>query len=73
MDEELEELEELEEKSDKTSKFKQKQTKKEGVSLTSIATQTAPAFQLPEGKVVSFEEYLVWLGNQVYAIKQAVV
>ena len=51
----------------------EEKTKTEAVEATQIVTQTAPAFKLPDGEVVGLEEYLVWLGNQVLAVKKAVV
>lgn len=42
----------------------------EKVELTEVVTQTAPAIKLPDGKVVSMEEYFVWLGNHVYHISK---
>ena len=44
--------------------------KKDEVELTEVVTQTAPAIKLPDGTVVSMEQYFVWLGNQVYDIKK---
>ena len=42
------------------------------VELTEVVTQTAPAVKLPDGKVVSMEEYFVWLGQQIFDIKKSV-
>jgi len=42
----------------------------DAVQLTQVATQTAPAVILPDGRTVGIEEYLVWLGNLVYEIKK---
>ena len=44
--------------------------KEDVVELTEVVTQTAPAFKLPNGDVVGFEDYIVWLGNMVYHIKK---
>ena len=46
----------------------EKENKKtdEKVELTAVTTQTANMFKLPNGEIVGYEEYLVWLGNQVY-------
>ena len=44
--------------------------KSEIVELTDVVTQTQSAFKLPDGKVVSFEEYLVWIGNQIIKIEK---
>jgi len=48
-----------------------KEIKKE-VELTEVVTGTAPAFKLPNDKVISLEEYLVWIGNQIVEIKKAI-
>lgn len=45
--------------------------KREPVELVQVATSTAPAYSLPDGRTVSIEEYLVWLGNLVWNIKVA--
>ena len=42
------------------------------VELTEVPTQVAPAVKLPGGEIVSMEQYLVWLGQQVYEIKKSV-
>ena len=42
------------------------------VELTTVATQTANMFKLPDGEVVGYEDYLVWLGNQVYMMNKKV-
>ena len=42
------------------------------VELTEVVTGTANAFKLPDGKIVSMDEYLVWLGNVVWQIKKSV-
>ena len=49
----------------------EKETKK-GIELTEVATATAPAFKLPNDKVISLEEYLVWIGNEIVEIKKAI-
>ena len=52
-----------------------KQEKKESkskVELTQVVTATDLAFKLPDGDVVSMQEYLVWLGNKVIEISKAV-
>ncbi len=53
-------------------KEEEKETKKEKgkVELTQVVTETAPAFQLPDGTTVDMQQYLVWLGNQIYEIRQ---
>lgn len=42
------------------------------VESVDITTQTAKAFKLPGGEIVNLEEYLVWMGNEVYRIRRAV-
>ena len=50
-----------------------KETKQVGaVELTEVVTQTAPAVKLPDGSVVSMEQYFVWLGQQIFDIKKSV-
>ena len=53
-------------------KEEEKETKKEKgkVELTQVVTETTPAFQLPDGTTVDMQQYLVWLGNQIYEIRQ---
>lgn len=41
------------------------------VELTKVVTGTAPAFKLPDGTTVSFEDYLVWMGNKLIKIEKA--
>ena len=43
------------------------------IRLTQIATSTAPAYILPDGKVVTMEEYLEWMGNLLYDIKRGII
>ena len=53
---------------------KEKETKKiTEVELTQVVTETAQAFKLPDGTTVDINGYLVWLGNQILAIKRGVV
>lgn len=55
-------------------KKEQKESKKIAeIELTEVVTQTAEAFKLPDGTTVDINNYLVWLGNQVLAIKRGVV
>ena len=42
------------------------------IEVTQIATETQPAFKLPNGEVLNLYEYLTWLGNQINTIKRAV-
>lgn len=51
----------------------EEKVKTEAVEATQVVTQTAPAFKLPDGEVVGLEDYLVWLGNTVLAMKKAVL
>jgi hypothetical protein len=55
-----------------TEKKEEVKTEKSAVELTQVVTDTRPAFKLPDGSVVQFEEYLVWLGNEVHKIHKAV-
>lgn len=45
---------------------------RKAVELTSVVSETQPAFKLPDGSVVNINEYLAWLGEQLYTIKRAV-
>lgn len=51
-------------------KEEKKEEPKDEVEITQVITGTAPAFRLPDDRVVSLEEYLVWLGNLIYKIKK---
>jgi hypothetical protein len=42
------------------------------VELTEVPTETAQLFKLPDGNVVNHNDYLVWLGNNILAIKRSV-
>ena len=42
------------------------------VELTEIVTQTNNAFKLPSGDVINFEQYLVWIGNELIKIKKII-
>lgn len=44
--------------------------KKDEVELTEVVTGTAPAFKLPTGEVLNFEQYLVWLGNCIWFLRK---
>ena len=37
----------------------------EGVKLVEVPTEMGIAYQLPDGKEVNMQDYLVWLGNKV--------
>ena len=52
---------------------KEKETKQtDTVELVEVPTQVGPAVKLPSGEVISMEQYLVWLGQQIYEIKKSV-
>jgi len=42
------------------------------IEITKVVVQEANAYKLPTGEVVNFEEYIVWLGNQILQIKRGV-
>jgi hypothetical protein len=42
------------------------------VELVEVATQTEKQYQLPDGKVVDIQGYLIWLGNIVLEVKRSV-
>lgn len=50
----------------------EKDKKEDTIELTEIATQTAPAYKLPDGNVVQAEELLLWIAQQVWEIKKSV-
>lgn len=52
------------------AKEKEEEKSEEAIKLVEVPTQTAPAVELPNGKVIGIEEYLVWLGNLVYKISK---
>ena len=43
---------------------------KNRVEVTQVVTQTEVAYKLPTGEVLSFPEYLVWMGNQLIELKK---
>ena len=55
-------------------KEKEKETKQteDTVELVEVPTQVGPAVKLPDGEIVSMEQYFVWLGQQIYEIKKSV-
>jgi len=59
---------------DKEDTMVEKETKQteDTVELVEVPTQVGPAVKLPTGEVVSMEQYLVWLGKQIYEIKKSV-
>lgn len=42
------------------------------IELMRVPTQHELAFKIPSGKILSYEEYLVWLGNLVWRIKKTI-
>jgi len=46
--------------------------KSKQIEITKVVVQEATAYKLPTGDIVSFEEYIVWLGNQILQIKRGV-
>ena len=50
----------------------EKDQERRRVELTSVVSETQPAFKLPDGSVVNINEYLAWLGDMLYTIKRAV-
>ena len=43
---------------------------KQQVKVIDIPTQFAKAFQLPDGTQMTLEEYLAWIGTEVYNLKK---
>lgn len=56
----------------KTSVKKEESENGEDIELMRVPTQHELAFKIPSGKIVSYEEYLVWLGNLIWRIKKSV-
>lgn len=53
-----------------TRKVKQPETVPvEEVKLVDLMSKSGDAFQLPDGKAVDINSYLVWLGNQILALR----
>lgn len=50
----------------------EEKTKEKSVELTEVVTQTQNAFKLPNEEVVSLEQYLVWIGNEIIKIKKTI-
>lgn len=50
----------------------EEEVKKTGVEIVQVATATAPAYKLPDGTVVTPEEFIAWIGQMIYEIKKAV-
>jgi len=48
-----------------TKEEPKEEPKPEGVKLVEVPTEMGIAYQLPDGKVVNMQDYLVWLGNKV--------
>ena len=74
MEEEFTEAEEESLQDSKTKKVAKKVApqNQDVVELTEEVTQTQPAFKLPNGEVVRLNDYLVWLGNEVYKIRRSI-
>ena len=51
-------------------KGEQETTKK--IVRIEVPTQVASAYQFPDGTIVSTEDLLVWIANNVYEIKRVV-
>lgn len=49
-----------------------KDKKGDQLQVVDVATQTDKRIQLPNGEIVDFATYLVWLGNQVLEIKKQI-
>lgn len=45
---------------------------KKNIELIEVTTETEQKFKLPDGSVVTLNEYLVWMGNLIYETKKAV-
>ena len=61
-----------EEESDRDDADRQEPEKSLPVELTQIVKETDFAFKLPDKTLVDKNQYLVWLGNQIWEIKKAV-
>lgn len=51
----------------------EKQKPKEMIEVAEVVTQTDVGYKLPDGKVVSYPEYIVWLGNQILELKKGLL
>lgn len=52
---------------------KEKKEQEAEIAIVEVPTQMGLAFKVPDKDTpISSEEYLVWLGEQVYKIKKAV-
>lgn len=52
---------------------KEKEQKESEIQIVQVPTQMGLAFKVPDKEEpITSEEYLVWLGEQVYKIKKAV-
>lgn len=45
--------------------------KKQEITLEEVPTQFTAGYKLPDGSVVTAEELLLWIANQVWEIKKA--
>lgn len=52
--------------------MEEEQKKRQGIEMTQVTTQSAPAYKLPDNSIVGLDEYLVWMGNTLLEIKRAV-
>lgn len=57
---------------EETQAKKSKKEEAKVIELTAVITGTAPAFKLADGKVVSMEEYLVWMGNVLLKLEKTI-
>ena len=71
MEEEYDEIEEQVQEIKKVTKptFKKPQEK---VEATKVVTQTSDAFKLPNGEVALLHDLLIWMANEILAIRRAV-
>lgn len=46
--------------------------KKEEVKVEEVPTKFEQKFSLPDGSIVSLNEFLAWIGNQLIEIKKSV-
>ena len=46
--------------------------KSEEFELTEITTETAQVFKSPEGEILNHNQMLVWIANNILAIKRSV-
>lgn len=51
----------------------EEKTKTEQVKVVEIATQTAPAIELPDGRVVDINGWAAWISNEILSLKSGLV